>query len=87
MKYRKLVMLPGALLLLAAAAWSAISTDYDHNANFASYKTYSWGKIDAADSIWEERIKDAISSQFAAKGWTAVSSSGDVVVNAFGKTQ
>src|SRR5262249_44102621 len=72
--------------LLSLAAWASVTTDYDHSANFAKYKTYSWGTLQAGNSIWEQRVKNAIESQLAAKGWTRVSSSGDVVVNAIGVT-
>lgn len=76
-----------ALLVTAVAAWATISTDYDHNADFANYKTYSWGKLETANSIWDARVKSAVDSQLAAKGWTQVPAGGDVVVNAFGKTR
>jgi hypothetical protein len=82
----RLAVLPIAFLLITAAAWAKVSTDYDHNANFANYKTYSWGKIEATNSLWDQRVKDAVASQLAAKGLTEVASGGDVVVNAFGKT-
>ena len=76
-----------ALLLVVATTWAKISTDFDHNVDFGNYKTYSWGKLETANSIWDERVKSAIDSQFAAKGWTQVPSGGDVIVNAFGKTR
>jgi hypothetical protein len=81
------VLMSASLLLAAAAAWASISTDYDHNANFANYKTYSWGKLETANSIWDQRVKNAVDSQLAAKGWTQVPTGGDVVVNTFGKTR
>ena len=74
-------------LLAATAAWASITTDYDHNVSFLSFKTYSWGKVETANSIWDERVKSAIDAQLAAKGWTQVPTGGDVVVNAFGKTR
>lgn len=70
------------LLLTAVSAWAGIATDYDHKADFAHYKTYSWGKIQTADGLWNERVKSAIASQLAAKGLTEVPSGGDVVVAA-----
>ena len=73
-------------LLVAAAAWASITTDYDHNVNFINFKTYSWGKLKTGNSIWDERTKSAVDSALAAKGWTQVPSGGDVLVNAFGKT-
>jgi hypothetical protein len=71
-----------AFLLLAVSAWAGITTDFDHNANFAQYKTYSWGKIQTSNGLWDERVKSAVASQLAAKGLTEVPSGGDVVVAA-----
>ena len=79
-------LLTAFVLLIAAAAWASISTDYDHNVNFANFKTYSWGKVETANSIWDQRVKSAVDGQLAAKGWTLVPSGGDVVICAFGKT-
>lgn len=73
-------------LLVAAAAWASITTDYDHNVNFINFKTYSWGKLETGNSIWDERTKSAVDSALVAKGWSQVESGGDVLVNAFGKT-
>ena len=70
------------VLLTAVSAWAGISTDYDHGVNFAQYKTYSWGKIQTANGLWDSRVKNAVASQLAAKGWTEVPSGGDVVVAA-----
>lgn len=70
------------LLLTAAAALAGISTDYDHKVNFAGFKTYSWGRIQTANGLWDERVKDAVAQQLAAKGWKEVPSGGDVLVAA-----
>lgn len=70
------------LLLTAAAAMAGITTDYDHGVNFAHYKTYSFGKVQTANGLWDQRVKSALESQLAAKGWTEVPSGGDVVVSA-----
>lgn len=80
------VLLPLALLFIAAVAWASISTDYDHNVNFSNLKRYSWGKVETQNSLWDQRVRSAVDAQLAAKGWTLVDSGGDVVVNAFGKT-
>lgn len=86
MKIQKhVLLLTMSVLLIAAAASASISTDYDHNANFNNYKTYSWGKLETANSLWDQRVKEAVDNQMAAKGFTLVPSGGDVVVNAFGK--
>jgi hypothetical protein len=70
------------LLLTAVTAWAGITSDYDHNAHFAQYKTYSWGKIETSNGLWDERVKSAVAGQLAAKGWSEVPSDGDVVIAA-----
>ena len=62
------LLLCNGLSLFAAS----ISTDYDHSANFSQYKTYSWLKVQAGDSLWAERIQQDVDAQLAAKGWTKV---------------
>jgi hypothetical protein len=70
------------ILLTAVTAWAGISTDYDHSVDFARYKTYSWGKIQTTNGLWDARVKDAVASRLAAKGWTEVPAGGDVIVAA-----
>ena len=79
---KQLALSLAGVLLTAVTAWAGINTDYDHNVNFAQYKTYSWGKIQTANGLWDARVKDAVASQLAAKGWTEVPSGGDVVIAA-----
>jgi Domain of unknown function (DUF4136) len=74
-------------VLLTGTAWTSVTTDYDHHANFSDYKTYSWGQLDTGNSLWDQRVKNAVDGQLATKGWTQLPSEGDVVVNAFGKTR
>lgn len=71
--------------VFACIAWAAsISTDYDHHADFGHYHTYYWLGVKAGDSLWQDRIVNAIDSQLAAKGWTKTQGSGDAAVSAFG---
>lgn len=72
----------GVSVLFAAS----IKTDYDHAADFSRYKTYSWIKADAGDSLWVDRITRDVDEQLAAKGLTKVASGGDLGVSAFGAT-
>jgi hypothetical protein len=65
----------------------SISTDYDHSANFSQYKTYSWLKVQAGDSLWAERIQQDVDTQLVAKGWTKVESNGNASITAFRSTQ
>ena len=60
--------------------------DYDHGANFSQIKTYSWSKIQTANSIWDDRVKEAVNKDLTAKGWTEVPSGGDVSLVAMEKT-
>ncbi len=77
------------VVMLGAAFAQHIKTDFDHQANFSQYKTYSWQEIKPANSLWDARIKNAVDAQLAAKGWTQVDSGGDVAVVAMktSKTQ
>lgn len=80
------ILITASFLLIISAALAKTSTDYDHNVNFANYKTYSWGKVQTPNSIWQGRVKQAVDSQLAAKGWTQVASGGDVMVTALQKS-
>jgi hypothetical protein len=66
--------------MLGAALAQQVKTDFDHQANFSQYKTYSWQEIKPANSLWDARIKSAVDAQLAAKGWTRVDSGGDVAI-------
>jgi hypothetical protein len=65
------------LATLGAAFAQKVETDFDHQANFSEYKTYSWQEIKPANSLWDSRIKSAVDAQLAAKGWTQIASGGD----------
>jgi len=64
-----------------------VKTDYDHSANFGQYQTYSWEKVQTKDLLLVDRIKAAVNSTLAAKGWTLVPSGGDVEVFAIETTR
>ena len=48
--------------LTVASFAQQVKTDYDHNANFGQYKTFSWEKVQTKDPLMVERIKDAVTS-------------------------
>jgi len=78
----------GLTLVLATASFAQhVKTDYDHNANFGQFKTYSWEKVQTQDPLMVDRIKAAVNSALAGKGWTEVASGGDVEVFAIETTQ
>jgi hypothetical protein len=72
----------GAVLLFAA-----VHTDYNHSTNFGNYKTYSWIKVEAGNSLWQDRIQHAVDSELAAKGWQLTPSGGDAALAAIGSVK
>lgn len=73
----------GLTLALAAASFAQhVKTDYDRNANFAQYKTYSWEQVKTKDPLDVDRITNAVNAALATKGWTQVDSGGDVCIMA-----
>jgi hypothetical protein len=82
MKVKKAVFaLIGVLFLFAGkASAQQVKTDYDRGANFAQYKTYSWEQVKTKDALDVDRIKSAVNTALAAKGWTQVDSGGDVSI-------
>jgi hypothetical protein len=82
------LLVPGIVAVVLAGVSvlsAAVKTDHDKNANFERYHTYSWIKVDAADSLWVNRIQSAVDSALQAKGWQRVESGGDAAVSAFGR--
>lgn len=87
MKFRKMLAIPLFVVALTTAVFADhVAVDYDHAANFNQVKTYSWSKVHTANSIWDDRVKDAVGKELAAKGWTQVPSGGDVAIVAVEKT-
>jgi len=86
---QKLSLLILAISLVSGADYlsAQVRIDYDHGANFASFKTYSWIKVQSGDSLWDDRIRQDVDGQLAAKGWTKVDSGGAAAVSAFRSTQ
>lgn len=63
-----------------------VKVDWDHKAEFAAYKTYSWLKADGGNSLWSERLQQDVDTQLAEKGWTRVPADGDATITGFRKT-
>jgi hypothetical protein len=84
----KIATTVGLTLTLATVSFAQqVKTDYDHNANFSQYKTYSWQKVQTKDPLLVDRIKSAVNSALAAKGWKEVPAGGDVAVFAIEMTR
>jgi hypothetical protein len=85
---RAVFVLMGMMLLFAGKLPAQqVKTDYDRNANFAQYKTYSWEQVKTKDALDVDRIKTAVNAALAAKGWTLVDSGGDVSIVAIEMTR
>ena len=72
-----------ALLLASSFAFAQkVTFDYDHSANFAKYKTFSWINKPATpqDPLMQQRIINAVNMQLMAKGLQLVQSGGDLGV-------
>ena len=81
MKITKVVfLLIGMILFAGKAPAQQVKTDYDHGANFAQYKTYSWEQVKTKDPLDVDRIKSSVNAALAAKGWTQVASGGDISI-------
>lgn len=84
---RPILAFAATALLFASASFAQVKTDYDRNADFSRYKTYSWENVHTQNQLWVDRIKAAVNAALAAKGWTPVESGGDVAIVAMETTQ
>jgi Protein of unknown function (DUF3300) len=71
MKLERIAAVLMGIMFLLAGRLSAqeVKTDYDRNANFAQYKTYSWETVktkDTLDSIESRTLADALVAQLLA---------------------
>jgi len=84
MKAQRAVFVLMGMMLLFAGKLSAgqVKTDYDRDANFGQYKTYTWEQAKTQNPLDADRIKSAVNAALTAKGWTQVDSGGDVSVMA-----
>jgi len=85
---RVLRLLTVFLYLLAAgdALAQKVAVDYDHSLDFSRFKTYSWHKVKAGNTLWEQRITDQVDKDLQAKGWRRTTD-GQVMLTAVGSTQ
>jgi len=77
----------GAALSVTALHAQDVKTDYSHKADFASYHTFSFGRVQTSDPLYEQRVRRDVTQQLTSKGWQKVPSGGDVTVTAIGNTK
>lgn len=96
------------LILITLVSWSVlvagcssvdVTTDYDREADFSSYKTYDWmerhnprdggpgGNVGLNDPLARKHIQNAIERELLAKGIRQVDSSPDLLVMVHTSTQ
>ena len=80
MKVQRVVFVLMGMMFLFAGKLSAgqVKTDYDRNANFEQYKTYTWEQVRTQSQLDVDRIKNSVNTALAARGWTQVDSGGIV---------
>ena len=79
----------GAAIGTAVAAVPAmqaqqVSTDFDHNAQFENYHTFSIYKVKTDDPLYQQRLRDDIAADLQKHGLQLVPSGGDLAVTAIG---
>jgi hypothetical protein len=73
-------MIATATLLAAVSTAQEVKTDYDRNANFSQYKTFSFEKIQTKNQLLIDRITSTVTAALTAKGLTQVLSGGDISI-------
>jgi hypothetical protein len=76
-----------ALLFLNVTLFGQdVHTDFDHNANFSQFHTYSWAKVHSDNPLFQQRIKNDVDAALQKLGFREVDSGGDLSVAAVGAT-
>jgi hypothetical protein len=82
--------LSSTLVLGACASLNApqITTDYDHSANFAAYKTFAFAEPLGTDrggytTIVTARLKESVNNQMTQRGYVYQAQNPDLLVNFF----
>lgn len=87
MQALRALMLCLALVTGGVALAQKVQTDYDHQFDFSQVHSYSWHKVKAGNSLWEQRIMDAVDKDLQVKGWQKTPAGGQVMLTAIGATQ
>lgn len=84
MQFKKTLVLGlGMLTLVAGIAMAKVTTDYDRDANFSKYKTFSWVREPRTKNpLMKDRIVDSVNEQLRAKGLMLVENGGSLSIAA-----
>lgn len=83
----KKILVITAILGTAALLSADAKVDFSHSTDWGRFHTYSWLRVKASNSLWENRIQRDVDEQLMAKGWMKVPSGGDASVAAVGFTK
>jgi len=74
----------GLLMGLPACSSISVSTDYDSDANFATYKTFDWlphrQKAPARNPFVDKRIRSAVDRELSARGYRQTANGTDFLI-------
>ncbi len=62
---------------------ASVTSDYDHNANFRAYHTFSFMKVQSDDPFVSDRLQDEMTRDLTKAGYSRVASGGDIQITAF----
>lgn len=77
------LLLAGSIATATAVAQD-VRTDYDRDANFAQYHTFSIYRVHASDGIMENRLRRNIAASLTERGFREVPQGGDLAITAIG---
>ena len=76
------VLCAAASFVSTSAFADSVKVDYNHQAKFESFHTYSWGSVKVSNELNADRIKRSVGSILQKAGWKEVPSGGQVTVMA-----
>ena len=79
---RNLVVTSALAAACAMPLFASVTTDYDHSANFRSYHTFSFMKIQSDDPFVDSRLRAEMTKDLGKAGWSLVPDGGDVQITA-----
>ena len=80
MKLTRLRIVSSWLWFAAATLTAQRVETTDRSTDFTNYRTYFWLRVTGSDALWDQRVKDAVNSSLASKGFTQVPSGGQRAV-------
>lgn len=75
------------LALTGCPSSARVTANYDHNTNFAQFRTFSFANVKTENPLFENRIKSEVSKDLEAKGFHEAPTGGDLEITAVGSTR